>query len=80
MNESEMRNIEAWLDRMMQSHEMADGMADGYGAIMRRAERQRAEALAGAIRSLGTRLVDLGETVRRMAESCTAARLRHVRA
>jgi len=76
MNESEMRNIEAWLDRMMQSHEMADG----YGAIMRRAERQRAEALAGAIRSLGTRLVDLGETVRRMAESCTAARLRHVRA
>lgn len=76
MNESEMRNIEAWLDRMMQSQEMADG----YGAIMRRAERQRAEALAGAIRSLGTRLIDFGETVRRTAESCTAARLRHARA
>jgi hypothetical protein len=76
MNESEMRNIEAWLDRMMRSQEMADG----YGAIMRRAERQRAEALAEAIRSLGTRLVDLGETVRRTAESCSAARLRHVRA
>jgi hypothetical protein len=76
MNAPELRNIEGWLDRMMQSPEMGDG----YGAIVRHAERQRAEAFAEAMRSVGTRLVDFGETVRRTAESCTAARLRHVRA
>jgi len=73
MNAFELHNIESWLDRMLQSPEMADG----YGAIARRAERQRAEALVAALRSLGGQLVALGETVRRIAQSCTAARLHH---
>lgn len=73
MNASELRNIEAWLDRMMESPEMADG----YGAILRHAERQRADALVAAIRSLGAGLVRLAETIRQTAEACTAARLHH---
>ncbi len=73
MNASEMRNIEAWLDRMMDTPEMADG----YGAIARRAERERSAALVAAIRSIGSRIVNSIEAVRRTAESCTAARLHH---
>ncbi len=73
MNSTELKNIEAWLDRVMQSPETGDG----YGAIARHAETQRAEALAGAIRTLGARLAAFAETIRHTAESCTAARLHH---
>jgi hypothetical protein len=73
MNASEMRNIEPWLDRMTSVSEMRDA----YGAILRRAERQRAEAMVASLRSLWKGLVSFVETVRRTAESCTAARLHH---